>query len=74
MPIYYCYEKKTGRFAGSGVTNIKTATHGSTTTAPDEALAEQEEEMGWQWKNGVWLRKKATEITEASLVEREVPR
>lgn len=29
--IYYCYEKETGKFAGSGVTNIQNETHSCTT-------------------------------------------
>ena len=71
--IYYCYEKKTGRFAGHGTARIKTATHDVTTKAPDESVV-VEEEMDWQWKGGKWLRKKSSEITEASLIEMEVPR
>lgn len=73
MPIHYCYEKKTGRFAGSGVTRIETDTHGCTTVAPDEDTVE-EEEKDWQWKEGAWLRKPSSDITEASLLEMEVPR
>ncbi len=65
--IYYVFEKKTGRFAGSGVTPIKTATHDCTTTPPNEAVAEAEEVMDWQWKDDAWSRKKATDITAASL-------
>ena len=61
--IYYCFERKTGRFAGSGTVRIRTATHDSTTKAPNEG-AVVEEEMDWQWMNGGWLRKPALEITD----------
>ena len=34
--IYYCYEKATGKYAGSGTPEIETETHSSTTVAAPE--------------------------------------
>lgn len=34
--IYYCYERSTGAFAGSGVTQVDTDSHGSTLVVPPE--------------------------------------
>jgi hypothetical protein len=34
MALYYCYQRDTGEFAGSGTPNIDTPTHGSTLGAP----------------------------------------
>jgi hypothetical protein len=30
MNIYYCYDKKTGKFVGSGINSINTTEYGST--------------------------------------------
>lgn len=64
--IYYCYDKKTGRFMGSGITQVDNAKVGSTTKVPDEELA-QEEEMDWQWKDGKWIREKVDVIDNTDL-------
>ena len=36
--MYYCYEKQTGKFAGSGTTPIENATYGSTEIAGESNL------------------------------------
>lgn len=47
--LYYCYEKATGLFAGSGTPLIDDATHGCTTTP---VLPEEGET--WRWTGTAW--------------------
>jgi len=42
--IYYCYEKETGKFAGSGTPNIQNTTHSCTEIIPD---FESDPEIDW---------------------------
>lgn len=63
MAIYYAYEKATGKPAGSGVTEINTETHGSTTMPPPvSGIAEPRfDEASGTWsaatiKADIWRR------------------
>jgi hypothetical protein len=57
MAIYYCYERGTGLFAGSGTPDIDTPTHGSTPDAPtfsgDRCVQTFDEALG-RWRT-TWL-------------------
>ena len=45
--IYYCYDKQTGFFAGSGVTQIDNTTHGCT-DIPNETRLDK-------WNGSAWV-------------------
>jgi hypothetical protein len=57
MPIYYCYERGTGIYAGSGTPNIDTPTHGSTLLVPtfsgDRCTQTYDDSLG-RWR-ATWL-------------------
>lgn len=48
MTIWYCYEKATGRYAGSGTPYIDNETHGSTATPLNFSL-EPSEHPAYVW-------------------------
>jgi hypothetical protein len=52
--IYYCYEKETGKFAGSGTPFYDTETIGCTT----EPCPEYEQDVNFPyWENNTWVLK-----------------
>lgn len=50
--IYYVYDRATGAFAGSGVTEINDDTYASTITPPPEKPAEPE--LRFNAETGTW--------------------
>lgn len=51
MNIYYCYEKNTGKFAGSGVYEVNDEQYGSTLTPCPSYDNSKETPF---WKNSKW--------------------
>lgn len=51
MNIYYCYEKNTGKFLGSGVYQVDDDTYGSTVIPCP--VYDNKKELPI-WKNGKW--------------------
>ena len=65
--LYYCYETKTGRYAGSGASPIEAEGFSCTETPIDLKLLDQEQcnEMDWQFKDGKWVRETCANIDKA---------
>ncbi len=64
--IYYCFEKITGRFAGSGTPYYDTESIGCTTEP--SPLYEQYVNFPF-WENGAWVLKPWTEAFPSEITE-----
>jgi len=55
VPIYYVYERATGRFAGSGTPRIETETHASTTVPIPGRSPEVERDWHFDEETQTWV-------------------
>jgi len=59
--LWYCYEKATGQFAGSGTPYINNATHGSTAKPITQVQSDSDVKFVWNAQLSDWQQEPAPE-------------